>query len=169
MSSINISTSVINVTLSSYGSVQATTKEFSTGSKGWYANGKVSIPVGASMPAIPVTICGQALIAYPKDGPSASGNFGWYANGKVVIDGHKVQVGINITACKCNGIRPVNTTVSAQVGGNLIIVGSKPKVEDGTQAPKPAQQANEQAKVEPESKPTTKAPKAKKGRRAFPS
>jgi hypothetical protein len=122
----------VDVQIGNFGTVQAQwkvqddgTEGFSTGSKGWSANGKVMIPVGDSWPSITVLVDGQALVAMPKDKASASGNYGWYAGGKVAIDGQRVQVGINITACKCGGVRPVNTTIKAQVGGNLVIVKSK--------------------------------------------
>ncbi len=122
-------TNTVSVSIGSFGSIKGDLRTFSTGSKGWYVNGKCHIEVGAEMEPITLTIEGQTLTANPKAKPSESGNFGWYANGKITIDGQRCQVGINITACKCEGVRPTNTIVNAQCGGNLIIVGSKPTSE----------------------------------------
>lgn len=110
-------------------------KEFSTGSVGWWLNGKASIAVGERMVA--VQISGQmvavgtkgkdntALFAAMKPfsvgiGPVAAaqnmmgaardyektGSFGWYVNGKAVV-----MVG--------------NEVVTVQVGVNAVVVGSK--------------------------------------------
>ncbi len=121
-----MSKNIISVNVNGTGMVQAEARTFSSGSTGWYGNGKVNIQVGDSRGPLVVTIEGQSIVAEPKPMKEESGNFGWYANGKVTIDGQLVQVGGNITACKCNRVEPLNKTVNCQVGINLTIVGSKP-------------------------------------------
>jgi len=115
--------------------LEADPKMFSTGSFGWYVNGKVNVEVrgteiikpksksepGAKDPAYVCPVTADDFIEYPCqvvvvigsdviEGTLkifSTGSFGWNVNGKA-----KVKVGEH--------------TVKVQVGGNLIMVGSKP-------------------------------------------
>lgn len=147
MSNINS----ITVNVNNSGTVVGDYRTFSTGSKGWYANGKVAIAIGASRQPLNVLVDGQVILAQPRP-MSDKGNFGWYASGKVTIDGQKSQVGINITACKCEGVEPLNTTVTCQVGGNIIIIGSKGETTPAPKSTKKPAKVAAKATTEPAAK-----------------
>lgn len=117
--------SSINVQVGNFGMVTGNLRNYEKGGKGWYANGKVSMPVGDTFEPINILVDGQLLVAKPKAEMSESGNFGWYCTGKVTIDGQHVQVGMHLTACKCMGVRPANTVVMLQIGAHCKIYTPK--------------------------------------------
>jgi hypothetical protein len=114
--------------------IVATARRFSTGSMGWYLNGKVNVTVPAGITKddfglratpIRVTIGGQTFEAKPS--LFGTGSLGWVLNAKVTVNGHAVQIsGLRITIVKSKENPNVESgLVKAQVGANIVAVGSK--------------------------------------------
>ena len=112
------------------GQLAAGPKAFSTGSVGYYVNGKLMRTAdGVGIPATPVTVkfSGNAileseLVGAPRE--FSTGSKGWYVSGKLLMtSGSKIQVGMNLILVGSKDGTGDGSKV--QVGGNLAIIGSK--------------------------------------------
>lgn len=103
-------------------------KDFSTGSVGWYLNGKLQVECDGHLRPLLITVADRPIHAVPKE--FGSGKHGWFANGKLLYqlpDGTivQVQVGINLTIIKSEVTGVPNGIADVQIGGNFTVVGSK--------------------------------------------
>jgi len=113
--------------------VLAGPKHLSTGSFGWYGNGKLILDAATcrkadwQQAALSVSL-NDELAGVASSKQFSTGSVGWYLGQKIVIDGVRCQLGLSLIVVKSKELPSnavVGSKVTVQVGLTVTVIDSK--------------------------------------------